>query len=108
MRLLSFALSTAFAALGVAQDLLFLEGLEYREFDEAAALGLSTHTVTEAQWAAMTTEDFAKYKAIVIPDPSCGSVSTIKFLEDSKSQWSPAVTGNIILIGTSYESDCAR
>lgn len=99
MKLSILSLVAGLAASAVGQDLLFLEGLDYEEYDEAVALGFSTKTVTEAEWAAMTTEDFAKFKAIVVPDPSCGSVSSIKFLEDSRSVWSPAVTGNIILIG---------
>lgn len=49
----------------------------------------------------MTTADFAKYKAIVIPDCLCNtSLSTIQFLDDTKRVWSPAVTGNMVLIGT--------
>lgn len=49
----------------------------------------------------MTTEDFAKYKAIIVPDCLCNtSLNTIKFLDDTKKEWSPAVTGNMILIGT--------
>lgn len=48
----------------------------------------------------MTTADFAKYKAIIVPDPNCGKEDKIKFLKDTKAVWSPAITGNIILIGT--------
>ena len=49
----------------------------------------------------MTTADFAKYKAIVIPDPSCNaSLETIQFLDDTKKIWSPAVSGNMVIIGT--------
>jgi hypothetical protein len=48
----------------------------------------------------MTTADFAKYKAIIIPDPNCGSEDKIDFLKDTKAAWSPAVLGNMILIGT--------
>ena len=49
----------------------------------------------------MTTADFAKYKAIIIPDCRCNtSLNTIKFLDDTKKVWSPAVTGNVVLIGT--------
>jgi len=49
----------------------------------------------------MTTADFAKYKAIIIPDCMCNtSLGTIKFLDDTKSVWSPAVTGNMVIIGT--------
>lgn len=49
----------------------------------------------------MTTADFAKFKAIIIPDPDCVyDTSPIKFFEDTKAVWSPAVTGNVVLIGT--------
>lgn len=48
----------------------------------------------------MTTADFEKYKAIIISDPECGTVDNISFLEATKAAWSPAVMGNIILIGT--------
>jgi len=92
----SMALST------VAQDLLFVTTVDYNEFDEAEALGYTTKTVTPTEWAAMTTEDFSKFKAIVIGDPNCGSLSQIDFLEETKAVWSPAVTGNIILIGKGY------
>ncbi|KAF2676428.1 hypothetical protein K458DRAFT_437312 [Lentithecium fluviatile CBS 122367] len=100
MKFSSLALLAGLATSTVAQDLLFVEGLDYDEYDEAVAMGFTTKTVTEDEWAAMTTEDFSKFKAIVIPDPNCGSVGNIKFLEDSRDTWSPAVTGNIILIGT--------
>ena len=99
MRFSSLPLLTGLVTSAFAQDLLFLEGFQYKEYDEAVELGISTKLVTEAEWAAMKTEDFAKYKALVVPDPRCGGVSNIKFLEDSKNEWSPAVTGNIILIG---------
>jgi hypothetical protein len=85
----------------VLGDLLFHESLTYKEYDEAVALGYTVKTVTDAQWKALTTAEFAEYEAIVIADPNCGSVSQIEFLEESKSVWSPAVTGNVILIGTS-------
>lgn len=48
----------------------------------------------------MTTADFAQYKAIIIPDPNCGVVSDVDFLDSNKATWSPAIQGNIILIGT--------
>lgn len=48
----------------------------------------------------MATADFEKYKAIIISDPDCGTINNISFLEGTKAAWSPAVMGNIILIGT--------
>jgi cysteine-rich repeat protein len=101
MRLSTFGLIGGLVASATAEDLLFLEGFQYREYDEAVALGYTVKTVTEAEWAALTTADFAEFKAIIIPDPACqSSPASIKFLDDSKDAWSPAVTGNIILIGT--------
>ena len=99
MRLAYLGLLASYALSTMAQDLLFYQGMLYKEYDEAVALGYSTKVATPAEWAAMTTADFAKFRAIVVPDPHCGTVSSIKFLEDSKDRWSPAVTGNIILIG---------
>lgn len=55
---------------------------------------------TPEEWNSYTTADFEKYKAIVIPDPDCGSVDDIAFLDATKEAWSPAILGNIILIGT--------
>lgn len=49
----------------------------------------------------MTTADFSQYKAIIIPDCLCNtSLSLIQFLDDTKGVWSPAVTGNMVIIGT--------
>ncbi len=49
----------------------------------------------------MTTADFAKFKAIVLSDPDCVmDPSPIGFVADTKAVWSPAVSGNVILIGT--------
>lgn len=58
------------------------------------------HVATPEEWNSYTTSDFEKYKAIVIPDPDCGSVDDIAFLDATKAAWSPAILGNIILIGT--------
>ncbi|KAK0713027.1 hypothetical protein B0T26DRAFT_677416 [Lasiosphaeria miniovina] len=92
------------ASLSLAEDLLFphMHGLKYAEYDQAVKLGLTAHICKdEDEWYGMTTADFAKYKAIIVPDCLCNtSLSTIKFLDDTKGVWSPAVTGNMVLIGT--------
>ncbi|KAF2113257.1 hypothetical protein BDV96DRAFT_601437 [Lophiotrema nucula] len=101
MKASTLGLMASFAASAFAQKVLFLDGLQAREYDEAVALGYDVDLKTETEWAAMTSADFAAYNAIVIPDPVCGrDLSTLGFLDTSKSEWSPAVTGNIILIGT--------
>lgn len=99
-----FTAAAAAAALllapALAEDLLFIDSLEFQEYNEAiTTLGMTAKAVSESEWRAMTTADFAKYKAIVIADPSCGSLSDIQFLDDTKTVWSPAVLGNMILIG---------
>lgn len=48
----------------------------------------------------MTTADFENYKAIIVSDPECGIIDDINFLDVTKPVWSPAIMGNIILIGT--------
>jgi cysteine-rich repeat protein len=99
MRFSSLGLLAGLAACVVAEDLLFIDSLQDKEYDEAIALGYTAKVVTETEWRAMTTADFAAFKAIVISDPECGDISQIKFLEDTKAVWSPAILGNMILIG---------
>ncbi|KAK3985620.1 hypothetical protein QBC44DRAFT_249956 [Cladorrhinum sp. PSN332] len=88
----------------IGEDVLFpfMHGLEYHEYNETIKLGLSAHVCKDDnEWNTMTTADFVKYKAIIIPDCNCNtSLNTIKFLDDTKKVWSPAVTGNVVLIGT--------
>ncbi|OIW26438.1 hypothetical protein CONLIGDRAFT_706721 [Coniochaeta ligniaria NRRL 30616] len=87
--------------LATAEDLLFYNDMLYKEYSEATTtLGYTAHIASDAEWRSYTTADFAKYKAIIVPDPNCGTIDKIKFLDDTKAVWSPAVTGNMILIGT--------
>ncbi|KAJ9148618.1 Peptidoglycan bound protein [Pleurostoma richardsiae] len=93
--------SAGLAALALAEDLLFYGNLTYNEYREATSvLGLSAHIASDAEWRSMTSSDFANYKAIIIPDPSCGSLNQVAFLDETKFAWGPAIAGNIILIGT--------
>jgi hypothetical protein len=99
---LSSALFTTLLATAVAEDLLFLSDYTFKEYDEAIRLGYSIKLVNETEWSAMTTADFAKFKAIIVPDPDCVYAESLQidFLEKSTDVWGPAVEGNIILIGT--------
>ncbi|OAL32392.1 hypothetical protein AYO22_00414 [Fonsecaea multimorphosa] len=96
------ALAAAFAAVAsvVAEDLLFLENLVGNEEEHAVALGFTTKVVTETDWRAMKTSDFAAFKAIIIGD-AFGStdVTLIQVLADTNTTWGPAVTGNVIIHG---------
>jgi Ca2+-binding RTX toxin-like protein len=59
------------------------------------------HTVTvasESQWAAMTTAQFAAFDALVIAEEDCDSDETLlNTVLNTRTTWSPAVTGNITL-----------
>ena len=52
------------------------------------------------EWAAMTTAQFASYRAILIGDPSCGSLPTISAPIANRSVWAAAIDGNVIIDGT--------
>jgi hypothetical protein len=101
MRFSPLGLVAALAALVTAEDVLFMSGLLAHEYSETLGdLHMTAKVVDETTWRAMTTADFAAYKAIVIADPS-GSLplSAIQFLTDTKNVWGPAIQGNIIVIG---------
>ncbi len=100
MRFSLIASALTFAVAVLADDLLFLDALVGAEQSHATALGFTTKVVTETEWRAMKTSDFAAFKAIIIGD-NFGSqdVTLIKFLEDTNTIWGPAVTGNIIVHG---------
>ncbi|KAI9761056.1 MAG: hypothetical protein M1840_002041 [Geoglossum simile] len=99
-----FSAALALAGLAyraVAEDLLFIDTLQFEEYNEATGkLGMTAKVVTDAEWRAMSTSDFAKFKAIIIGDSASSDQGLIQFLDDTKSTWSPAVRGNMILIGT--------
>lgn len=54
-----------------------LSGTSSREIKAANNLGLTYDIVTATQWSAMTTSDFAAYKAIVLGDPDSFSTTSI-------------------------------
>ncbi|KAH0544766.1 hypothetical protein FGG08_001133 [Glutinoglossum americanum] len=97
----TLGLLAGLASFVVAEDLLFLETLQDEEYNEATTtLSFSAKVVTEADWRSMSTADFAAFKAIIIGDSASSDLSLIQVLEDTQSTWGPAVTGNMILIGT--------
>ena len=83
-------------------QVLFLENT----YDEDAyqwvveALGLSAVVVTNSEWAAMTTTDFHKYRAIVFGDGIGQSASAVQAAVDNSAVWSAAIDGNIFVVGS--------
>lgn len=71
------------------------------EATKAIALGMTVEVVDAATWAGKSTSDFASYRALILGDPTCGeSTSIFAAAEANASTWAPAVTGNVIVIGT--------
>lgn len=100
MRFSSIGLLTGLAASALSQDLLSVDTFEGQEYTEATNLGFTVQVVTEAQWRAMTTAQFAAFKAITLADNyGDANLTDIQSLEDTTATWSPAITGNMILIG---------
>lgn len=65
------------------------------------ALGLGYDVVINdaATWGGMTQANFASYRAIILGDPFCQSATSIIAAEANRTTWSPAITGNMIIIG---------
>jgi hypothetical protein len=71
------------------------------EATSAASLGFAVDIVTPAQWATLTASDFARYRAIILGDPTCQvGTAAIAAAEANAGVWGPVVTGNVVLIGT--------
>jgi hypothetical protein len=70
------------------------------EATQAVALGFEVVINDAATWSSMTQADFASYRAIILGDPSCQTNTTpITAAEANRTVWSPAITGNMIIIG---------
>lgn len=69
---------------------------------KATALGLTVVEMSDVDWLATTTAEFATYNAIIIGDPTCMGLGYPGWLtaEASRAVWGPAVTGNVVVVGT--------
>jgi len=71
------------------------------EATKAASLGFTVVVASAAQWGAMTTAEFASYRALILGDPTCVlGTAPIAAAEANKAVWGAAVDGNVIVIGT--------
>jgi hypothetical protein len=79
-----------------------LLGVPDNEMTLAAAAGHNVTVADPVTWSAMTTGDFAQYRAIVFGDPTCRETPdpTLTVAEANKATWSAAVTGKMVVIGT--------
>lgn len=66
----------------------------------ANSLGYLADFADETQWTTLTTGDFDDYAALIVGDTGGNSSTAYDALDASKAAWTPAVTGNVILVGT--------
>lgn len=69
---------------------------------EAASLGATVEIASDNDWSAKSTADFATYRAIILGDPRCTAhdPSPVSAAVTTADTWGPAITGNVVLIGT--------
>src|SRR3954451_949874 len=82
-------------------DSTVFDGPTSTEAQAATAAGRGADVVSPAQWAAMSTADFASYDALVLGDPDCGSFTPapIAVPTANAAVWSPAVHGDVVVMG---------
>lgn len=77
-------------------------GTSSLEAQAAQSLGLSVEDDDATTWASKTTAQFASYSAIIFGDPTC-QYQPDPYLAPAEANpgvWGPAVTGNVVVIGT--------
>ena len=75
-------------------------GIDSLEGTSAAALGFTVVVVSDSEWLALSTNDFASFRAIILGDPTCGSLSQIDAATSNRTVWSSVINGNVVIIGT--------
>jgi hypothetical protein len=67
---------------------------------KATALGMTVELVDGPGWTAKSSADFRTYRALILGDPTCGSVGAVSAAESNVASWGPILDGNVMLIGT--------
>lgn len=81
-------------------------GLSAVSLEEAKAVELGYTVVidSDAAWVVRSASDFASFRAIILGDRTCSILGTtlpdLNAALANRSVWSPAITGNIVLVGT--------
>lgn len=83
-------------------SLLFFKEISGAEKSIAIAAGFTVVELDKDTWPTLTTADVATYKAIVLGDQFCAfsSPAVLDVVEKNRAVWSPAITGNVVVIGT--------
>jgi len=70
------------------------------EANKAQELGFDVEIASESEWGGMSTAEFESYRAVILGDPRCEiDPNPLSAAEANVSTWTPAVTGNVIIIG---------
>jgi hypothetical protein len=76
-------------------------GASSREANDAVSLGYTVEVVDASGWSAKSAADFSTYKAVILGDPTCSTtLSSVAAAQANTAVWGPAVTGNVIIIGS--------
>jgi hypothetical protein len=76
-------------------------GTNSQEAVAARSFGMTVEVVTPIQWGAKTAADFATYRAIILGDAKCVSLTAINAAMANRNVWGPMINGNVIVVGTS-------
>ena len=76
-------------------------GASVNEKSIARSLGYTVFIADSIAWQSLTRSDFERYDAIIIGDRSCDESSEyLNLAAATRSRWTPAVRGNVTVIGT--------
>lgn len=75
-------------------------GLSSQEAIAAQNLGMQVDVVTSTTWSTKTAADFASYRALILGDARCASLSAINAAIANRNVWGPLIDGNVIVVGT--------
>lgn len=81
-------------------SLLFYKLIAGPELAIAKGLGYTTVVLDDTEWNQLTAADVSTYKAIVLGDPDVTAPSPLDIPVMNRDVWSPAILGNIVIIGT--------
>lgn len=81
-------------------SLLFYDYIAGPELQVAKDLGYTTVVLNGADWNSLTAADVSSYKAVVFGDPDLQADYPLDVPVLNRDVWSPAILGNIVIIGT--------
>lgn len=81
-------------------SLLFYKLISGPELAIATGLQYTTVVLTDIEWNELTAADVSTYKAVILGDPDMINDSPLAIPVMNRDIWSPAILGNVVIIGT--------